>query len=169
MSIASTPFRDAIGSRLVSLRDFLLLFFFINLGSSLNLSLLGGELAPAVVFSAFVLIGNPLIVMTIMGYMGYRKRTGFLAGLTVAQISEFSLILIGLGATLGHVDQSTVGLVTLVGLVTIALSTYMILYSGTLYRKLAPFLSVFERRIPFREESPDEHDTLGLPRVDVLT
>ncbi|MDD5718655.1 MAG: cation:proton antiporter, partial [Candidatus Krumholzibacteria bacterium] len=168
MSIASTPFRDALGARLISLRDFLLLFFFIHLGSSLDLSLLGGEVVPAVVFSLFVLIGNPLIVMVIMGRMGYRKRTGFLAGLTVAQISEFSLILIGLGATLGHVDAATVGLVTLVGLITIGLSTYMILYSGHLYRWLGPALKIFERRIPYREETTDEQDALSLPRVDVL-
>ncbi len=168
ISIASTPFRDAIGSRLVSLRDFLLLFFFIHLGCMLNLSLLGDELVPALIFSLFVLIGNPLIVMVIMGRMGYRKRTGFLAGLTVAQISEFSLILIGLGASLGHVDEATVGLVTLVGLITIGLSTYMILYSGPLYRKVAPAISIFERRIPFREATSAEQDALALPRVDVL-
>ncbi len=168
MSIASTPYRDAIGSRLISLRDFLLLFFFIHLGSTLNLSLLGGEVVPAVVFSVFVLVGNPLIVMAIMGRMGYRKRTGFLAGLTVAQISEFSLILIGLGYTLGHVDEATVGLVTLVGLITIGLSTYMILYSGTLYRWIGPVLGVFERKVPFREETPDEQNALAMERVDVL-
>ncbi|MCK7502598.1 MAG: hypothetical protein MZW92_81830 [Comamonadaceae bacterium] len=51
--------------------------------------------------SLFVLIGNPLIVMAIMGYMGYRKRTGFLAGLTVAQISEFSIVFVAMGITLG--------------------------------------------------------------------
>jgi len=168
MSIASTPFRDAIGSRLVSLRDFLLLFFFIQLGASLELSLLGGAAVPALVLSIFVLVGNPLIVMVIMGRMGYRKRTSFLAGLTVAQISEFSLILIGLGATLGHVDQAAVGLVTVVGLVTIGLSTYMILYSGPLYRALAPALSIFERSIPYREETAAEHDTRLLARIDVL-
>jgi len=168
MSIASTPYRDAIGSRLVSLRDFLLLFFFIHLGSALDLSLLGDEVVSAAVLSAFVLVGNPLIVMAIMGYMGYRKRTGFLAGLTVAQISEFSLILIGLGYTLGHVDEATVGLVTLVGLITIGLSTYMILYSRTLYRWVSPALALFERRVPFREETPDELDVRALDHVDVL-
>ena len=168
VSIASTPYRDAIGARLVSLRDFLLLFFFIHLGASLDLALLGGAVVPAVIFSVFVLIGNPLIVMVIMGLMGYRKRTGFLAGLTVAQISEFSLILIGLGATLGHVDQATVGLVTLVGLITIGLSTYLILYSAPLYRFLGPFLGVFERRVPYREETPAEREALALPEVDVL-
>ncbi|MEP0775299.1 MAG: cation:proton antiporter [Acidobacteriota bacterium] len=168
VSIASTPFRDAIGARLVSLRDFLLLFFFIHLGAGLDLDLLGGEVLPAATFSAFVLIGNPLIVMVIMGVMGYRKRTGFLAGLTVAQISEFSLILMGLGAAFGHVDQATVGLVTLVGLITIGLSTYMILYSGPLYRLLAPALGIFERKVPYREETPEEQETLQLRRVDVL-
>jgi Kef-type K+ transport system membrane component KefB len=86
-SLASTDFRDAINSRLTAIRDFMLLFFFIDLGSTLDFSTLGAEVVPALVLSVFVLIGNPLIVMAIMGYMGYRKRTGFLAGLTVAQIS----------------------------------------------------------------------------------
>ena len=151
VSIASTPYREQIAARLVSLRDFLLLFFFIELGATLDLSLLGSQLGAAVVFSLFVLIGNPLIVMAIMGYMGYRKRTGFLAGLTVAQISEFSLILAALGMTLGHLEPETLGLITLVGLVTISVSTYMILYSHVLYERLSPYLSMFERAVPHRE------------------
>jgi predicted Kef-type K+ transport protein len=81
------------------------------------------------VFSLFVLIGNPLIVMVIMGMLGYRKRTGFLAGLMVAQISEFSLILAAPGVSLGHIDRETMGLITLVGLITISVSTYMIIFS----------------------------------------
>ena len=151
VSIASTPYREQVAARLVSLRDFLLLFFFIELGATLDLSMLGAQLSASAVFSLFVLIGNPLIVMIIMGYMGYRKRTGFLAGLTVAQISEFSLILAALGLSLGHLGQDTVGLITLVGLITISASTYMILYSHTLYEWLAPWLSIFERKVPHRE------------------
>ena len=64
--------------------------------------------------------------------MGYRKRTAFLAGLTVAQISEFSLIFAGLGLGVGHINNEIVGLITLVGLITIGLSTYLILYSHKL-------------------------------------
>ncbi|MEA3276810.1 MAG: cation:proton antiporter family protein, partial [Pseudomonadota bacterium] len=143
--------REAIGARLVSLRDFLLLFFFIDLGAGLDMSTLGAQVGPAIVLSLFVLIGNPLIVMVIMGAMGYRQRTGFLAGLTVAQISEFSLILGALGLSLGHIDADTMGLITLVGLVTISASTYMILYSHPLYERLAPWLAVFERRRAHRE------------------
>jgi len=86
-----------------------------------------------------------------MGYMGYRKRTGFLAGLTVAQISEFSIVFVAMGISLGHVGVEALGLTTLVGLVTITLSTYMILYSHPLYERLGPWMGVFERRRPFRE------------------
>lgn len=151
VSLAPMPQREALGSRLTGLRDFLLLFFFVDLGAHLKLSLLGPQLPPALILSAFVLVGNPLIVMIIMGAMGYRKRTGFLAGLTVAQISEFSLMLAALGMSLGHIGGEAVALVTLVGLVTITLSTYMILYSHAIYERFAPALSWFERRKPFRE------------------
>jgi predicted Kef-type K+ transport protein len=156
-SLASTPFREAVGARLVSLRDFLLLFFFIGLGSQLEFGEAGGQLADALVLSAFVLIGNPLIVLVIMGLMRYPTRVSFLAGLTVAQISEFSLILAALGFSLGHIDTATVSLITVVGLVTIGVSTYMILYSRQLYEWLAPVLGIFERRR--LRELPDDGDT----------
>lgn len=146
VSLASTPFRDAIAARLAALRDFLLLFFFVALGSQLNLGNLSQNGFDAFVLSLFVLLGNPLIVLLIMTQMGYRKRTGFLAGLTVAQISEFSLIFMAMGVTIGHASPNALGLVTLVGLITIALSTYMITYSHQLYRVCEPWLRGFDRR-----------------------
>ena len=156
VSLASTPYRDALGARLVTLRDFLLLFFFITLGTQLDVSQAGDQLLAAGLLSVFVLVGNPLIVMAIMGAMGYRTRVSFRAGLTVAQISEFSLILIALGFGLGHVGSEAVGLVTTVGLVTIALSTYLISNSSWLYDRLAPALRFFERS--------DARDVLHLPQ-----
>lgn len=155
MSLASTAYREIIVARMAALRDFLLLFIFIALGIHLDLSLLGAQILAAVIFSLFVLIGNPLIVMMIMGVMGYRKRTSFLAGLTVAQISEFSLIFIAMGLTLGHVNNEALGLVTLVGLITIAMSVYMITYSHQLYAFLEPLLAIFERKVPWREKITD--------------
>lgn len=161
VSLASTPFRETIGNRLTSLRDFLLLFFFIQLGGGLELSLLGAQLVPALILSVFVLVGNPIIVMIIMGVMGYRKRTGFLAGLTVAQISEFSLVLGALGVGLGHLTSESMGLITLVGLITIAVSTYLILYSYPIYERISPLLSVFERKIPYAEKKHEKEEPAG--------
>jgi Kef-type K+ transport system membrane component KefB/Trk K+ transport system NAD-binding subunit len=166
VALASTPYRESIAARLAPLRDFLLLFFFIALGTGIDLSLLGSNLPAAAVFSLFVLVGNPLIVLVIMGALGYRKRTGFLAGLTVAQISEFSLIFIAMGVSLGHLQKDALGLVTLVGLVTIAASTYMITYSQQLYSLFEPLLGVFERRDPHRE--PDRREVSPRRRYAVI-
>ena len=151
-SLATSSYREAMSSRLTPVRDFLLLFFFLELGARLEFHTFADQIPEALVLSAFVLIGNPLIVMAIMGYMGYRKRTGFLAGLTVAQISEFSIVFVAMGVTLGHVGADALGLVTLVGLVTISVCTYMVLNSQALYERLKPWLRRFERRVPFREQ-----------------
>jgi Kef-type K+ transport system membrane component KefB len=156
-AVASTPYRETIAASLTGLRDFLLLFFFIELGAQLDFSAIGSQVPAALVLSVFVLIGNPVIVLVIMGLMRYPKRVSFLAGLAVAQISEFSLILITLGRELGHVGNDAVGLVTLVGMVTIATSTYMILYSHELFDRLSGPLSIFERR-GVVDDAAREHD-----------
>ncbi len=166
VSLASTDYRDAIGARLTGLRDFLLLFFFIDLGARLDWSTVGSQIGASMLFSVFVLIGNPLIVLIIMGVMGYRRRTGFMAGLTVAQISEFSLIVAALGLSLGHISPETMGLITLVGVVTIFASTYMILYSEPLYRFFSEPLKIFEKAYPYREVSVDVFQIQ--PVVDVI-
>ena len=165
VALASTAYRETIAARLAPLRDFLLLFFFIALGATLDLSLLGTHMLGAMVFSLFVLIGNPLIVLAIMGALGYRKRTGFLAGLTVAQISEFSLIFVAMGVSLGHIADDALGLVTMVGLVTIAASTYMITFSHHLYALFEPLLGVFERKATPREPTEAGAHKAGRYRV----
>ncbi len=108
-----------------------------------NISVL---ILPTIIFSLFILIGNPLIVMILMRQLNYNKRTSFFAGLTVAQISEFSLILLMLGVKLGHVQNDILSLVTLVGLITIAGSTYMIIYAETIYDKISGWLEIFEKK-----------------------
>lgn len=144
--LANSPYSLEISSKLKPLRDFFLVIFFILLGAQMQPGSIMEVAVPAVVFSAFILIGNPLIVMTLMGIMGYQKKTSFKAGLTVAQISEFSIILIVLAKSLGQVNESIVSLVTVVGIITIALSTYMIIYSDSIYKQIQKYLSIFERK-----------------------
>jgi Kef-type K+ transport system membrane component KefB len=148
VALASTPYRESIGARLVSLRDIMILFFFISLGAELNFTNALSQLYPAIILSLFVLFGNPIIVMIIMGFMGYRSMVSFKAGLAVAQISEFSLILIALGYSLNQVNEDVLSLVTLVGVITITISTYFILYSDEIYRKIAKYLKIFEIKNP---------------------
>jgi Kef-type K+ transport system membrane component KefB len=169
VSIASTPYREAVGARLVSIRDFLLLFFFIDLGSRIDLGDLAGQLWIALLLSAFVLVAKPLIVMGLLGALRYRKRVSLETGLALAQISEFSLILGALGLEVGHLDEDTTSLLTAVALLTIAVSVYVYPHAGAIAARLGTRLDVFERRVPRAEpegssEPPPDVIVLGLGR-----
>lgn len=147
VALSNLHSRDVVIARLMPIRDFFLILFFVLLGSKLMLAGLGLKVVAAVILSALVLIGNPIILMVIMGRMGFRKKTSLFTGFTVAQISEFSLILVMLGVRVGHVSEEVLSLVTLVGMITIFGSTYLILYADKIYSILSPYLGIFERRI----------------------
>lgn len=146
ISLASSEFRDLLGAKLVTLRDFLLLFFFVELGSRLDLSLVGSQVYYSIPIALFVLIGKPAISLGIMGVLGYRKRTSFLTGLSLGQISEFSLILVTMGEMFGHTGKESVGLITMVGLISFGISAFLISRSNYVYEKVSPYLGVFERK-----------------------
>lgn len=151
VALATLPSRYEIGARLTPLRDFFIVAFFILLGTRMVVSDLNTIIIPAVILSVFVVIGNPLLQLIIMGAMGYRKKTSFQTGMMAAQISEFSLILVALGVSLGQVDQSILSIVTLVGIITIFISSYLILYSDKIYKYFAPYLDIFQRKHTKRE------------------
>lgn len=146
VTLSVSPYRYEIGAKMKPLKDFFLLLFFILLGSQLSFSNAQNFIFPIIIFSLFVILANPLIMMTLMGYLGYTKRNSFLAGLTVSQISEFSFILIALGISVGHLSPEILSMITIVGLITMACSAYAITNSGTIYKKLSPHLSIFERK-----------------------
>lgn len=146
VALSTLPSRHEISARLAPLRDFFIVAFFILLGTRMVVNDFYAILIPAMILSLFVLVGNPLLQLIVMGSLGYRKKTSFQTGMMAAQISEFSLILVALGVSLGQVVPQVLSMITLVGLITIFISSYLILYSDVLYRFLAKYLSVFERK-----------------------
>lgn len=160
--LASLPYSQEISSRLKILRDFFIVLFFIGLGSHLKLENITDVLPQAALLSLVVLIANPLIVMSVMGLSGYTKKTSFKTGMTGSQVSEFSLILLLLAERSGLIGQTAVSLLTMVALITIAVSTYMILYSDGLYNFFERYIRLFERRIVKEHKEKREHYELVL-------
>ena len=138
--LSSSPYQREIASRLSSLRDFFLIMFFVVLGAGVSFEVMRASWLAIIIFSAFILVGNPLIVVFLMKRLGYTLETSFFAGLTVAQISEFSLILLGLGVGYGHIEGSLLSLATVVGLITIFFSSYFIMHNRRIYRIAEPYL-----------------------------
>jgi Kef-type K+ transport system membrane component KefB len=154
--LSLSPYHDEIASKVKPLKDFFIILFFIFLGSQMQFGDVATYLLPALLLSGFVLIGNPLILMILMGIMGYSRRNSFFAGLTVAQISEFSLILVGLGVKVGHITGEILSIATLVGIITIGCSSYLILYAHKIYPHLSGILRIFERTSIRKSESKKE-------------
>ena len=152
MSLAATPYNFEISAKMRPLRDFFIILFFILLGSNLFFGKLSNLIFLAIIFSLFVLIVKPLIIMTLMGLLGYSKRNSFMTSVSLAQISEFSLIIIALGVNVGHLSNEISSLVTAIGLITIAGSTYFILYSEKIYFHISKYLTIFERKSVFKEK-----------------
>jgi Kef-type K+ transport system membrane component KefB len=146
IALANSMEHLQIVARIRPLRDFFVTIFFVMLGMEMMFTNVHTILLPAVFLSIFVLIAKPIIVMSVLGFLGYRKRTSFFTGLIVGQVSEFSLILIFLGSRLGHLPQEIISLVTITGIITFVVSTYMIMHSNALYKRLKNYLSFFEFR-----------------------
>lgn len=110
-----------------------------------------------------------------------------MAGLTVAQISEFSIILITMLLNNGffnYLDELNLFysgsdillLVTTVGLITITGSSYLIIYADRIYPKVEKFLSFFEKkkkeRLKIIEVKKNDYDCIvfGCNRIghDIL-
>jgi len=151
MAFASSKYTLDLSGKIKPLRDFFVVMLFVFFGSQLIGPLNNTLIINAIVFSIFILIGKPLIVMTFTSLFGYKKRTSFLIGSSLAQISEFSLILVLLGFNLGYIDQNIMNLVVLISVITIGISSYTIYHSHTIFDKISRMLNIFERDMEEKE------------------
>jgi len=115
------------------------------LGMQLLLSTFNSILKPLAVMLLLVIFIKPLIVMFIVAFFGYKKRTSFMASISLAQISEFSLIMVAQGLLLGHISQEIFSLTVLLAIITITLTTYLMKFESALYSKLSGYLSIFDK------------------------
>jgi Kef-type K+ transport system membrane component KefB/Trk K+ transport system NAD-binding subunit len=146
MSLSLSPYHEEISSKVRPLRDFFIVIFFVLLGLNLPINTISSIIKPALIFSAFVIIFKFLVITISMGIAGYTKRTGFFTGTSLGQISEFSFILIALAVSLGHIPKTISSIITLTGIITIAFSTYTMIYSNKIFPLFSPALSILERK-----------------------
>ena len=168
VSLSSLSSNYEIASRLRPLRDFFLILFFILIGSNINLTTFNENLYATILLTLFVLIGNPLLMILMLNPLGYSSKTSFLLGLTSAQISEFSFILINQGIKLGYLDNEIISLLGLVGLISIFSSTYLFYYSEKVYLFFKPILKKLEKKKTISEisQSKDyEYFLFGCDRI----
>lgn len=157
ISLAQLPYNEDLHRRVHPLMNFCIAVFFVLLGVKMEIAAAAAEWPTVTVLSLFVLLGNPAIFVWIIGRMGYGLRTTFYTSVTVAQISEFSFIVVALGVNSGLVGESVMSLTALVGLATITVSAYMIRFNRPLY-ECCRRLGLLRWFVPRRTLSMPEED-----------
>lgn len=158
VSLATSPYHYEISAKMKILRDFFLVLFFVTLGAGLSFTGISHLIIPAITLSAFVLFGNPIILFVFLRKLGYAAKPSFQTGLTMAQVSEFSLVVILLAQTMGHVGEDAVALVTVCALVTISISAYLMSFDEKIFNFLKPVLDRGTRKSSTQEpKSEEEH------------
>lgn len=153
LSLGSSPYQAQISSRIKPLRDFFIIIFFVILGSEMGGHDIGAALVPSIIFSLFILFGDPFILYFLFRFRKFTRRNSFLAGVTSAQVSEFGFVLLFTGVQVGHLTGSEISFFTLVALLTIFISSYVITYNEQLYRALMPVFNLFGKdKFQQREE-----------------
>lgn len=146
IALASSSGHLQIASKIRPLRDFFITIFFLLLGTTMAVNINTESIFPSLVFSLLIIIIGPLVVLVLLGLLGHKRRTSFLVSVAFAQLSEFSLVLVAFGYKLGHIGSSVVGLISLVTVITIVVSTYLMINSQRLFEVLDSLLKVFEKK-----------------------
>ncbi|TSC93425.1 MAG: sodium/hydrogen exchanger [Candidatus Berkelbacteria bacterium Licking1014_7] len=145
VALASLPYRLEISAQTKSLRDFFITLFFVTLGLNVVFDFSQWNLAQIVIWILFIIVGQTLIVMILMGALGYRRRTSFQTAITLAQVSEFSFLIIAIAVSREIITKTLGSELTIIGIISIIISTILIEHIDNIYYRLAKFLKIFEK------------------------
>ena len=159
VALSTFPYALDVTAKVISLRDFFVTLFFVAIGMQIPLptgSLIGWVLT----FAAFVVITRAATVFTPLYFMRQGLRTSIIPALNLCQVSEFSLVVLALGAQAAHLaSPATRGIVALAFTLLAVVSTFGMAKSDGLARALIPWLKNFGFRD--LDHVPVDADTVG--------
>ena len=143
--LGNLPYNIEIKGKVKSLKDFFSTIFFVSLGLELSLTDITDIIKPLIIFIIFITVCKPVLTMFLCSFFGYRKRPSFLTAISLAQISEFSLIIVTQGLLLGHIGQGVFSLAVIIAIVTMTITSYTISFDNKLYLFFSKYIGIFDR------------------------
>ncbi|OUJ19473.1 Kef-type K(+) transport system [Methanonatronarchaeum thermophilum] len=151
LSLAQLPYSDELQDRMKPLTDFFILVFFSSIGLQIASDELFYYWSEAVIASIVLVVGNFWIMFYLIWRENFSIETSFLGSINMIQVSEFSLVVGALALTQGFIEAEILGYLSLMALMTMSASTYVINYNREIYEKVEHLFSVFD--------SPGRKDT----------
>src|SRR6201996_8155554 len=146
VSLSTFPYALDVTAKVTTLRDFFITLFFVALGMTIpipGLSVIG----LALVIAAFTVASRVVTTFTPLYLMKQGLRASLLPAINLAQISEFSLVVIQTGVAAGHISAETSNAVSFAFVLLAVLSTFAMARSDQVTRRAIRLL----KRIGLRD------------------
>jgi len=144
LGLGQIPYNTELEERIRPLTDFFMIIFFSTIGLTLNAQNLLVYWQEALIASGLLMAGNFLIMFYLIDREKFTPETSFIGSLNMTQVSEFSLVVGGIAVTQGYIQSDILGYLSMMALVTMSLSTYLINYNHQIYRRIEHLLERFE-------------------------
>src|SRR5262245_27603605 len=135
VSLSTFPYALDVTAKVTTLRDFFITLFFVALGMTIPIpgaSVIG----LALLIAAFTVVSRLVTTFTPLYLMKQGLRASLLPAINLAQISEFSLVVIQTGITAGHIKTETASAASFAFVVLAVLSTFFMVRSGEITKGL---------------------------------
>jgi Kef-type K+ transport system membrane component KefB len=156
VSISTFPYALDVTAKVTTLRDFFITLFFVALGMTIPIPN-GSVIALALIIAAFTVVSRLVTTFTPLYLMKQGLRASLLPAINLAQISEFSLVVIQTGISAGHIKTETASAASFAFVVLAVLSTFFMVRSGEITRGLIGPL----KKIGLRDLDHAQHGEAG--------
>jgi len=158
VSLSTFPYALDVTAKVTTLRDFFITLFFVALGMTIpipGLSVIG----LALLIAAFTIVSRVLTTFTPLYLMKQGLRASLLPAINLAQISEFSLVVIQTGITAGHISTETSSAASFAFVVLAVVSTFVMARSDQVTRGLiGPLKRIGLRDLDHKHDADTDHE-----------
>jgi Kef-type K+ transport system membrane component KefB len=135
VSISTFPYALDVTAKVTTLRDFFITLFFVALGMTIPIPN-GSVITLALIIAGFTVVSRMVTTFTPLYLMKQGLRASLLPAINLAQISEFSLVVIQTGITAGHIKTETANAASFAFVVLAVVSTFVMARSGEITKGL---------------------------------
>jgi len=160
IALANLPYHLEIIALVKPIRDFFAVIFFVSLGMMIDINVLNSSVSLILVLLIITLIIKPLLILMIVSLFGYKGKPSFFTSISLAQASEFGLILLIFGLNLNHISKELFSSVVLVAIITMTSTAYLYEYKKFGYK-------IFHKYFKFLEKfSTGEELEYSTPKIE---
>ncbi|MBS4695351.1 cation:proton antiporter [Aeromonas allosaccharophila] len=136
MMLGESHYRHQLEVDIKPFRDVLMGLFFITIGMAMDWELVARAWWQVLICVVVLVLCKSLLVLLAGRLMGERKRDSMAAGIMLSQVGEFGFVLLALALHHGLLDQQLVSLLIGIGIISIAMTPWLVTQAHSLARSL---------------------------------